>query len=74
MAGDYRADFTLNMPHITKEEILGLQRTFAMYVKFPRDMWPEIQIAEKFDEDGNRKFSELSGIFKKQYFEGTLMH
>ena len=72
MAGDYRTDFTLNMPHITKEEILGLQRTFNMYVKFPKDMWPEIKIAEKFDEEGNKKFEELSGIFKKKFFEKPL--
>jgi len=44
MAGDYRSDYTLNMPHISKEEILGLHRTFAMYVKFPKEMWPEIEI------------------------------
>ena len=74
MAGDYRADFTLNMPHIKKEEILGLQRTFALYVKFPREMWHEIKIAEKFDEEGNKKFEELSSIYKKQYFERSLMH
>src|SRR3989344_9407412 len=60
MAGDYRADFTLNMPHISKEEILGLQRTFVLYAKFPREIWPEIRIAEKFDEEGNKKFEELS--------------
>lgn len=74
MAGDYRADFTLNMPHIKKEEILGLQRTFALYVKFPKEMWPEIRIAEKFDEEGNKKFEELSGVYRKKYFEGILMH
>ncbi|MBN4049051.1 B12-binding domain-containing radical SAM protein, partial [archaeon AH-315-M20] len=69
VAGDYRSDFTLNMPHISKEEILGLHRTFAMYVKFSKEIWPEIKIAEKFDEEGNKKFEELSTIFKKRFFE-----
>ncbi len=74
MAGDYRSDFTLNMPQITKEEILGLQRTFAMYVKFPKEMWPEIRIAEKSDEKGNKKFEELSKVFKETYLYKTLTH
>ncbi|HLD43057.1 MAG TPA: radical SAM protein [Candidatus Nanoarchaeia archaeon] len=75
MAGDYRADFTLNMPHISKEEILGLQRTFVLYAKFPREMWPEIRIAEKFDEEGNKKFEELSKIYREKFFlEKPVMH
>jgi radical SAM superfamily enzyme YgiQ (UPF0313 family) len=77
VAGDYRSDFTLNMPHISKEEILGLHRTFSMYVKFPKEMWPEIKIAEKLDEEGNKKFAELSKIFKEKYFQEkdkSLMH
>ena len=74
MAGDYRADFTLTMPQISKQEILGLQRTFAMYVKFPRDMWPDIRIAEKFDEEGNKKFEKISKIYKEQFLERPIMH
>jgi len=69
VAGDYRSDFTLNMPQISREEILGLHRTFNMYVKFPKDMWSEIKIAEKFDEEGNNKFKELSKIYKERFFE-----
>ena len=72
LAGDYRSDVTLNMPHLTKEELLGLHRTFAMYVKFPKDMWPEIKIAEKLDEEGNEKFKELSKIYKEKFFEKPL--
>ena len=59
VGGDYRQDFVLEMPHITKEEILGLQRTFALYVKLPKERWSEIKLAEKFDEEGNKKFAEL---------------
>ncbi|MDP3733894.1 MAG: radical SAM protein, partial [Nanoarchaeota archaeon] len=69
LSGDYRSDYTLNQPHITKEEVLGLQRTFNLYVKFPKEMWPEIKIAEKFDQEGNTKFEELSRIFKEKYFK-----
>jgi len=73
IAGDYRSDYTLNMPQISREEILGLHRTFAMYCKFPKEMWPEIEIAEKFDEEGNKKFEELSKIFKEKFFEKPLL-
>ena len=30
----------LDMPTIGKEEILGLVRTFSLYVKFPKEEWP----------------------------------
>jgi len=75
LAGDYRSDYVLDMPHLSKEAVLGLHRTFSMYVKFPKDMWPEIKIAEKFDEEGNKKFEELSVIFKEKFFEKPMqMH
>ena len=67
MGGDYRQDFILKMPHITKEEILGLQRTFALYVRFSKERWPEIRIAEKFDEEGNKKFEELKEEYTKKF-------
>ena len=68
LGGDYRADTMLKMPQLTQEEIRGLQRTFALYVKLPKERWPEIKIAEKFDEEGNKKFEEL----KKEYTEKFL--
>jgi len=49
IGSEYRSDVILDMPQITKQEIRGFQRTFAMYVKFPKDMWPELKVAEKSD-------------------------
>jgi len=69
IAGDYRSDVTLDMPHLTKEEVLGLHRTFSMYVKFPKEMWPEIKIAERFDDDGNKKFDELGKLYRGKFLE-----
>lgn len=66
--GDYRQDYVLNIPGLTKEEVLGLQRTFALYVKMPKERWLEIKRAEKFDEEGNRIFEKL----KKEYTEKYL--
>ncbi|HON55411.1 MAG TPA: radical SAM protein [bacterium] len=39
----------LNNPTLSKEELLGLQRTFSMYVYSPKILWSLIKIAEKND-------------------------
>ena len=69
MAGDYRVDFTLDMPQLSREEVLGLHRTFALYCKFPKEMWAEIRLAEKLYEAGNKKFEELSTAYRAQFME-----
>lgn len=66
-AGDYRSDAGLNMDQLSKEEIKGLQRAFPLYVKLPKQLWPEIAIAEKTDKEGNLKFEELSVLYKEKY-------
>lgn len=58
----------LNMDSITYEELKGLQRTFPLYVKFPKSEWPKIEIAEKFDEEGNKMFEEFKKIYQEKYF------
>lgn len=58
----------LNMPQITKEEIGGLQRTFTLYVRLPQKYYNKIRIAEKFDEEGNRMFQQLSKVYYERYF------
>ena len=57
----------LNMPTISKKEISGLNRTFSFYVKFPKDRWNEIKIAEKFDDEGEKMFKKLGDEFDKTY-------
>lgn len=64
VAGDYRSETSLNMPKFSNEEIRGLHRTFSLYVRFPKEMWPDIKIAEKFDEEGNKMFAKLSKIYR----------
>jgi hypothetical protein len=59
----------LNMPTISKDEILGLVRTFNLYVNFPRDEWPQIEIAEKFSPEGDAKFAELSKRYYERFFD-----
>ena len=36
----------LNMPQWSKEDMTRLRDVFAMYIKFPKDRWPEIKRAE----------------------------
>lgn len=36
----------LNMPQWSKDDMMRLRDVFAMYIKFPKDRWPEIKRAE----------------------------
>ena len=58
----------LQMESISYEELKGLQRTFPLYVKFPKSEWDQIRRAEKFDDEGNTLFEEYSEIFREKYF------
>ena len=65
----------LQMPTISKKEISGLAKVFSLYVKFPKERWPEIKIAEKDDEEGNKMMAKLGEEFDKTYrqFEATAL-
>ena len=67
--GSLNVDVSLNMPQISRDEIKGLRRTFALYARMPKEYWPRIERAEKFDEEGNRIFEELKKIYQKTYFK-----
>ena len=47
------------MPQWPKEEVAKLRNTFAMYVKFPKNRWPDIKKAE----DDLELHSKLSAEF-----------
>jgi anaerobic magnesium-protoporphyrin IX monomethyl ester cyclase len=55
----------LNIP---KERIQAMKRVFAMYVKFPKERWDEIRLAEEFSDEGNAKWRELKEEFVKTFF------
>lgn len=50
----------LRMPSLSKEEVMGLYRTFNLYISADKTIWPDIRKAEKLDEKGNMKFSEIT--------------
>jgi anaerobic magnesium-protoporphyrin IX monomethyl ester cyclase len=52
-------DTMLKLPNFSAEEMRGLRRTFAMYVKFPKNRWKDIEKAERFDDEGNKVWNEL---------------
>lgn len=59
----------LKMDSISYEELKGLQRTFPLYTRLPKSEWPEIKIAEKFDEEGNIMFEKYKKIYQEKYFK-----
>ncbi len=67
IAGDYRMDSDIYMPQLPPSIIHGLQRTFAMYVRFPEVMWPDVKRAERLDNKGCDVFRKLKKIYLTQY-------
>jgi len=59
----------LNMPQLSKEEIEGFLRTFALYVQLPEKYYPKIKEAEQLNEKGNLVLEELREIFFDRYFK-----
>jgi hypothetical protein len=53
----------LNMPQITRNEIDGLVRTFALYVTLPKKYWPMIKKCEDFTEESDEIFGYLEKLF-----------
>ena len=48
--GGFHIGTYLNMPQLPPKEVVGLLRTFPMYVRMPRRFWLDIRQAEKDDE------------------------
>ncbi len=66
--GSLNVDAPLDMPQLSQGEIKGLRRTFSLYARMPKEYWPKIKRAEKFDEEGNRIFAELKQDYQDTYF------
>ena len=67
LARSITAPTMLSMPQFPKEEIEGIRRCFVLYVKMPRDRWPEIKKAEALDEEGERIFKALRDECQEKY-------
>lgn len=56
------------MPEFTITQIKGFLRTFNMYVKFPKDRWSEIAVAEQLTPEGDEALDRLREEFKEKYY------
>ena len=54
----------LNLPTISKSELCGLQKTFVLYSKLPREEFKRIRIAEQHNDEGHAMFELLSKEYK----------
>ena len=59
LARSITAPTMLSMPQFTKEAIEGIRRCFVLYVKMPRERWPEIRQAESLTPEGDAVFRAL---------------
>lgn len=58
----------LNMKNFSREAIEGFIRTFVLYVKFPKNRWKEISIAEKFTDEGNVMWERLRKEYQETFY------
>jgi radical SAM superfamily enzyme YgiQ (UPF0313 family) len=56
-------------PYLSQSDIKGLVRTFNLYARFPRERFPEIAVAERFDEAGNAAFERLREEYWKDFLK-----
>ena len=64
------AESMLTMPELSNDTLMGLQRTFTMYVRFPKERWDEIRKAEELSPEGNMVFEKLSEELVSEYAVG----
>ncbi len=67
ICGDYRLE-AVGTGVLSASELIGLQRTFNLYVDLPKNRWDEIKTAEAQDEDGNIVFARLAKEYQLKHF------
>jgi anaerobic magnesium-protoporphyrin IX monomethyl ester cyclase len=70
ICGDYRME-AIGSGILSATELLGIQRTFNLYVDLPKDRWDQIRVAESFDTEGNKKYKCLAKEFQLKHFGRT---
>jgi anaerobic magnesium-protoporphyrin IX monomethyl ester cyclase len=69
VSGHITMDSVLNMKLLTKQEIIGLQKTFVLYTKMPRKYWETIRVAELDSSEGKDAFKTMKKKYLKEYCE-----
>ncbi|MBF0128670.1 MAG: B12-binding domain-containing radical SAM protein [Alphaproteobacteria bacterium] len=67
IAMDYRLGPSMDMPQMSAAALAGLHRAFPLYVKFPKEEWPEIRKCEAFTPEGDAAFRDYSERYVKQF-------
>jgi radical SAM superfamily enzyme YgiQ (UPF0313 family) len=60
----FYADTCLDMPQLPRREILGLAKTFSLYRKVPKVMYPVVRLCEKEGRFRNGLYKFLHKVFK----------
>lgn len=68
--GDYRME-AIGTGILSVTELLGIQRTFNLYVDFPKGRWEEIREAESFSAKGNKEHRRLAREYQLKHFGKT---
>ena len=61
----------LNLPDFSPDQMKGLRRTFAMYVKFPKNRWKDIERAEKLTYEGDKIWESLRQEYMATYLNDS---
>lgn len=69
IANDYRLGPTLDMPQLSSKELIGMQRTFPLYVRFPKSEWPIIKICEGNGPQAESLYQELSKVYIEKFMK-----
>jgi radical SAM superfamily enzyme YgiQ (UPF0313 family) len=67
IAEDYRFAPSMDMPQLGYKELMGLRRTFPLYVKFPKDEWEAIRQSEAETPEGDALFAEYAQRYTEQF-------
>ncbi|MDO9034019.1 MAG: radical SAM protein [Methanoregula sp.] len=57
----------LTMPKYPPDQIEGMRRCFVLYIKLPKERWPDIEKAEKLTHEGDMMWEKLR-LEARQYF------
>lgn len=69
IAEDYRLGPTMDMPQLGRRELIGLHRTFPLYVKFPQEEWEDIRRCEEDTPEGNALFHEYAERYVERFMQ-----
>jgi len=67
IAADYRLGPSMDTPQLARDELIGLHRTFPLYVKFPKSEWPQIRLCEGQGAEAESRYADYAKRYVEQY-------